>query len=211
MQVLHRTKIYFAKFSEDEILEKASALAFSIFISIIPLIALSYFVFALSGGFDDLRTQVETYAFQYIAPSLADKFSDYVRTIEANVSPKALGVFGIVGFIYSGLSMIGQAEWSLNKIWGALTPRTFGQRLVRYTAAIFVSPILLGTSIAMTSFVAAEVQQIRYISDLLLLFLTAVPYLFSSLLFAGIFYYLPNTLVDRRAAIVAGCITGLTF
>lgn len=211
MGIVAKLKVYFAKFSQDEILEKASALAFSILISLIPIIALAYFIFALLGGFQELRSTVEQFAFQYIAPSLANDLSSYVRTIEAKVSPKTLGIFGIVGFLYSGLSMIGQAEWSLNKIWGALTPRTFGQRLVRYTSAILVSPLLLGGSLAMTSYLASQFGQLRYFSEPLLFILTALPYVFSSIMFAGVFYFLPNTKVDRRAAIYAGLATGLTF
>lgn len=211
MGIISKVKIYFAKFSEDEIMGMASALAFSIITSLIPVIALAYFIFALFGGFQDLRVTVEQYAFQYIAPSLADDLSSYIRTIEDKVSPKALGIFGIIGFLYAGLSMIGQAEASLNKIWGALTPRTFGQRLLRYTGSILAAPLLLGASLAMTSYLASQLGRLRYFSEPLLFVLTCLPYIFSSILFAGIFYFLPNTKIDRRAAIYAGLATGLTF
>ena len=211
MGFTRKVKIYFAKFSQDEVIEKASALAFSILVSLIPLIALAYYVFALFGGFDELRQMVEQYAFQYIAPSVANDLSGYVRSIEDKVSPSTLGLFGVIGFLYSSLSMIGQAEWSLNKMWGALTPRTFTQRLIRYTSAILISPLLLGASLAMTSYLAAQLGRLQYFSEPLLLALTALPYIFSSILFAGIYYYLPNTKVDRRAAIYAGLATGLTF
>ncbi len=211
MGFTRKVKIYFAKFSQDEVFEKASALAFSILISLIPVIALAYFIFALLGGFAELRLTVEEYAFQYIAPSAANDLSGYIRSIENKVSPGTLGLFGIIGFIYSGLSMIGQAEWSLNKMWGALTPRTFTQRLVRYTSVILAAPLLLGGSLAMTSYLASQLGRLRYFSEPLLFVLTALPYIFSSVLFAGIFYYLPNTKVDRRAAITAGLMTGLTF
>lgn len=206
-----KVKIFFAKFSHDEILDRASALAFSILISLIPLIALAYFIFALFGGFEDLKSAIEDQAFQYIAPSVAKDLIGYIRSIEANVSPSTLGMFGIIGFLYSGLSMIGQAEWSLNKMWGALTPRTFSQRLLRYTSAILVSPLLLGGSLAMTSYLASQFGELRYFSGPLLVVLTALPYVFSSVFFAGVFYFLPNTKVDRRAAIYAGLVTGLTF
>jgi membrane protein len=211
MGILKKIKIYFAKFSQDEIMGMASALAFSIITSLIPIIALAYFIFALFGGFQDLRGTVEQFAFQYIAPSFADDLSGYVRTIEKKVSPNALGIFGIIGFIYSGFSMIGQAESSLNKMWGALTPRSFAQRLVRYTSAILFAPLLLGGSLAMTSYLASQFGRLRYFSEPLLFLLTAVPYIFSSVLFSGIFYFLPNTKVNQRAAIQAGLITGLTF
>ncbi len=206
-----KIKVYFAKFSQDEILDKASSLAFSILISLIPVIALAYFMFALLGGFDELREAVEKYAFQYIAPSAAGDLSGYVRSIEEKVSPGTLGLFGIIGFLYSGLSMIIQAESSLNKMWGALTPRTFAQRLVRYTSALLATPILLGGSLAMTSFLASQIGRIQFFSQPLLVALTSLPNIFSSILFAGVFYFLPNTKVDRRAAIYAGVITGLTF
>src|SRR6476646_5814069 len=143
---LERVKIYFRKFYQDEILGLASALGFSIFTSIIPLIAISYFLFALVGGFDQLREKVAEYAFQNIAPSLAASLNQYVSSIQDKVSPSTLGIFGVIAFLYSGLSMIGQAEWALNRIWGALTPRTFLQRVVRYCSTILAAPILLGGS-----------------------------------------------------------------
>lgn len=208
---LEKVKIYFRKFYQDEILGLASALGFSILSSIIPLIAISYFLFALVGGFDQLRARVAEYAFQNIAPSLATYLSQYVDTIQDKVSPSTLGIFGVIAFLYAGLSMIGQAEWALNRIWGALTPRTFLQRVSRYCSTILAAPILLGGSFAMTSFLATQFGHLRYFSQPLLLLLTWLPYVFSSLLFSGVYFYLPNTKVDRQAAVVSGFATGLTF
>jgi membrane protein len=198
---------FWKKINKDQIIDRASGLAFQILSSFIPLLALSYYFFAVFHGFAFLETAIQKYVFQYLAPGTGRQLLNYVGSLQNRVSPKEVGVFGLLGFLYSAFAMIYKAENSLNLIWGVPNSRPWLQRLGRYFVILLLAPFILSASLAMTSYLLTQVTA----SSFLLFILVALPYFFSSLLFSLVYKILPHVRVRPQAALKAGFITGLSF
>lgn len=204
-------QLFYQKAGNDGIFDKAGVLAFQALFSIIPMLALAYFIFALSGKFDEVLADVEAFAVSNLAPAVGDQVVEYLHSIQSRVSPGAIGVFGVLGFFWAGISMISKTEQTLNGIWGLRRSRSLRQRLWLYAIVVVVAPVVLGASLAITSFFASQVKGISTIHLGVGWLLALSPLALSTVFFALVFWTLPYTEVSRRAAFKAGFITALVL
>lgn len=193
----------------DRLSMQASALSFQALFAIVPLIAIGFAVFAALGGMDALEKQVELFLVRSLAPTAADQISDYVSLIRAKVSPKAVGVFGVLGFLYTCFSMFAQIEETLNGIWRAPHGRPWWQRILYYSAGVLLGPIIIGASLSATSFVGSRIASGSLLSEAALLTLTLAPVITSSLFLASVYRLMPFARVSTRAAVIAGFAAGV--
>lgn len=202
-------RLFYRKVTNDGIFDKAGALAFQAVFSLIPMLALAYFIFALSGKFDEILAQVERFAASNLAPAVSDQLIGYLRTIKERVSPGAIGLFGVLGFLWAGISMISKAEQALNQIWGLRHTRSLRQRVWLYAVAVMVTPVVLGASLALTSFLVSQAGRYGGLERGAVWLLALTPLLLSAVFFSIVYWALPYTNVSRWAAIKAGVITAI--
>lgn len=211
-RLLQHLKTYWEKCQQDKIFIHASSLAFVTILSLIPMLAMAYFVFSAMGGFDKVFSQFESILSQYLAPSFADQLMKYMDTIKKGLSPKAMGVFGVLGFAYTSISTLSKIEDVLNSIWGIEQRRNLEKRFLIYWSLLTLGPILLGVSLGISaqtmSWLRSDSGEISkaivYVSNL-------VPYILSGILFSAIYIVLPNTQIHKKEAAIAGIATGLVF
>lgn len=210
-------ELFFRKVEADRLSDRSSSMAFQLLFSLVPIIALAYAVFAWLGGFEKLRESVSQWLLQYLAPSMSEQVGDYLASIERRVSPEAVGVFGVLGFLFTVFNLVGKAEEALNAIWGITHTRSWGQRIALFAAAVIVMPLALGGSLFLSSYLASMITtgvtsvfpSNEFTRRTLVLVLTVVPILITGLFLALSYGALPFARVDRRAALQAGFVTGL--
>ncbi len=209
MRASGAARSFFRKADNDGLFDKSGVLAFQALFSIIPMLALAYFIFALSGGLEQVRADLERFAVSNLAPAVGDQLVGYLRTIQERVSPGAIGVFGVLGFLWAGVNMISKIEQALNGIWGLRHARSFRQRLWLYTAVAVAAPLVLGASLAMTSFLAARTERVGALGPGLGWLLTFAPLALSIAFFSLVYWALPHTRVSGKAAFKAGAVTAV--
>lgn len=211
-------EIFILKVEKDVLFDRASALAFQIVFSFIPTLAIAYAVFGWLGGFEHLSHAISDWMVQYLAPSFSDQARRYLHSIERRVSPDAIGVFGVLGFLYSVVALISQVERSLNAIWET-THRPHHKRVLLHLLAIFLFPLVLGASLAATSafatFVISHVKTFFSLTSLplktLVFLFTLVPMILTGTFIAMAYYTLPYAKVSLKAAFKAGWLTGFAL
>jgi len=207
--------LFWAKLNRDEISDRASVFAFQAILSLIPIIAISYSVFSFSGALSQWLAEIENFLLSYVAPSMGQQVIVYLHTLQEKVSPRALGLFGILGLMWTGTNMLARAEANLNQIWGVRRARGFFQRLGLYSLCLVLAPIVLVASFALTSLVVVLTESLARslgpLGGLVILLLTVLPVLVSAAFFSFVYWALPHTFVHPRAAIRAGVITAVVL
>lgn len=193
---------------------RAMSLVYTTVIAIVPLLALS---FSVLKGFG-LHNEVEPALLEGLV-SLGDKRFDIVSNVMGFIDNIKVGVLGAVGFallIYSVISMMHKIEKSFNYTWQIKRDRNMSQRFRDYLSVIFVAPLMIFLSAAITTSANTGVA-VSYIesmpagSSFVNFISTLIPYLIMSWGFAFIYMFLPNTKVKLLPAFVGGLVTAIIW
>lgn len=193
---------------------RAMSLVYTTVIAVVPLLALS---FSVLKGFG-LHNEVEPALLDALV-DLGDQRFDIVSNVMSFIDNIKVGVLGAVGFallIYSVISMMHKIEHSFNYTWQIKRDRNMSQRFRDYLSVIFVGPLLIFLSAAITTSVNTSVA-LEYIeklpagSNFVAFSGDLIPYLMMSAGFAFIYMFLPNTQVKLLPAFVGGLVTAIIW
>lgn len=193
---------------------RAMSLVYTTVIAIVPLLALC---FSVLKGFG-LHNQVEPALLETLQ-DLGDKRFDIVANIMGFIDNIKVGVLGAVGFallIYSVIAMMHKIERSFNYTWQIKRGRTLSQRFRDYLSVIFVAPLMIFLSAAITTSANTNaamvfIEALPFGASFVGVISMIIPYLIMSFGFAFIYMFLPNTQVNLGAAFVGGSVTAITW
>ncbi len=192
------------RFRDDQLALTASSLTFTTTIALVPLITVALAVFTAFPMFSTLQAVLQKWLVESLIP---DNISRQVLGYLTQFSGKAskLGVVGVAVLLTTALALILTIDRTLNRIWRVRRPRPLGQRVLIYWAAITLGPLLLGASLAMTSFAITSTKGIAGGLP------GGVQFLFGMLEFvllaagmAALYRFVPNTDVKRGHAWTGG-------
>jgi len=200
------------KSKQDLIFTQATALAYTTLVSLVPVLAVAFFLFHAFGGFENLLERLEPFIEENLAPSFSNQISSYLEGFINNVHAGAVGTFGLIGFIFTSISTLATIEKTFNLIWGASKHRGFARRVTTYWSLLTISPLLVALSIVMSSkFLMWLKQDQGVVSQIFIFGFQFVPYIAMGLLFSSLYLFLPNVIVDKRDALKAGFFTSIIF
>ena len=192
------------RFREDHLGLTASSLTFTTILALVPFITVALAVFTAFPIFGKLQGALQGWLVSSLVPdSIARQVLGYLTQFAAKAS--SLGVVGFSFLLATALALILTIDRTLNNIWRVPRLRPLGQRVLIYWAAITLGPLLLGASLAVTSYVmSASGGLVKRLPD-------GVQLLFDSLQFvvlaggmAALYHYVPNTPVKWRHAWAGG-------
>lgn len=143
-----------------------------------------------------------------------------------NFNVKALGWIGLAGLLWTVISTLCTVEDSMNGIWEVEKARSLPKRISLYILISLVLPILVAIALSMPvvhcvqSVLDATVGATAYtkwIGDAFLAVLTSrvfgfcLSFVFATLAFAFALGFMPNTRVNRLAALEGGCVTAVAM
>jgi membrane protein len=173
----------------------ASALTYTVALSIVPLLVLA---FAVLKGLGEL-TQVEPLLLRYLSlesPVIRHYLSDFL----ANSQASALGSLGGGSLLFFDIMTLWTIEIALNRIWKAPAGRPFVRKVSDYVSVTIVIPILLALALAVRSWMGTAVDELPLVS-------TVTPLLFAWMGYAFLFLFFPYTTVRYRPALIGSFIT----
>ena len=89
------------KLVRDACLERAASLAYTTVLALVPLLAVSFLVFKMSGAFAGAEDAVRTYLFQSLIADSVGKAVEYLNDFLNRVSAGAVGITGLALLIVS--------------------------------------------------------------------------------------------------------------
>jgi membrane protein len=199
------------RFREDRVALTASSLTFTSVISLVPLATVMLALFSAFPMFSALQETLQRY---FVASLVPDTIARPVLGAITQFSSRAsrLGVVGLVALVVSAIALMLTMDRALNAIWRVRKPRPIAQRVLIYWAAMTLGPLLLGVSVAATSYALSASR--GYLGDVprgLGLVFGVGEFVVVSLGVAALFHYVPNTHVRWRHALIGGVFVATGF
>jgi len=192
------------RFREDHMGLTASSLTFTTSIALVPFFTVALAIFTAFPMFSKLQGVLQVWLVNSLIP---DNISRQVLGYLTQFARQAnkLGVAGLAVLLVTAIALILTIDRTLNGIWRVKKPRPLAQRVLIYWAAITLGPLVLGASLAVTSYVISGSRGavssmpggLRVLLDLLQFFLLAGG-------MAALYRYVPNTFVRWSHAWAGG-------
>jgi membrane protein len=196
---------------EERLAQVAGSLTFSTVLSVVPLLAVSFALVARYPVFHRLHEALQQHLLRNLLPD------DISRTVLKHLGQFAANAGGLtlVGFLFvlgAALLLLLTVENTLNRLWQVKKPRPLLRRLALYLLMLALGPLLLGASLWATStLVGASLGLIGSLPPSVAFVLHLGPVLLGTAALAGLFYFVPNTRVRRRDALVGGLLASIAF
>jgi membrane protein len=195
------------RFQLDECLVRASALAYTTLLSIVPLLAL---MFAVLKGLGAQR-RLEPLLLSRLAldQEAADRIIGYID--QTNVG--TLGALGAAALILTVVSVLGAVEGSFNHIWRVRRGRNYLRKLTDYSSVVLLTPLLLLAAVAVTSSLQERnllqfVLQTEYIGTAALQGLRLLPILINAIALAILYIVMTNRRPHLPSVVVGAVVAG---
>ena len=206
-------------FGRHGCLLRASALTYTTFLSLVPILAVAVAILTALGYQRELADRI----LEYIARGAeavreedpvrqgVEKIVEFVDGIRAG----SLGGLGGAALVLVAISLLATVEQSMNAIWEVERGRPWLRKGADYLSLVLVAPILLGLGASLTTLArlpgedglaAAASQALN--SPLLRSVFGVFPFLAVWVVFIFIYNFIPNTRVQWRSAVLAGLIGG---
>ena len=192
------------RFREDRLGLTASSLTFTTILALVPFVTVALALFTAFPIFGELQVVLQRWLVDSLVPdSISRQVLGYLTQFAAQAS--RLGVAGFSILLVTALALILTIDRTLNNIWRVRRLRPLGQRVLIYWAAITLGPVVLGASLALTSYVmSASGGLVRAVPDGLRLLFDSIEFLVLALGMAALYHYVPNTPVKWRHAWAGG-------
>lgn len=185
-----------------DLLAMAGSLAFTTVLSIVPLLAVAFYVFKIFGGFD--------YAYSKLMPFLLDILSEGTGEVVAknlnmfiqHVHTQAIGAVGIAGLLFTWVVTYQTVVAAFNRIWEVEHPKSFQHRLIRAIILLTVGPVILGASIVLTTAIATEIQAVPHSA-------TLMSFLLTTILFTMVYTLVPMAKISFKTILVGSLLPAL--
>ena len=141
------------RFSQDQCSRAAASLAFSSVLALVPLFTVVFVTLSAFPAFHQWQETIENFIFQNFVPALGAQVQSYL--VEFSAKAKGLQAFGIAILVVTVLSMMSTIDSTFNVIWRIKRKRPLMVRFLVYWAVLTLGPILIGTSILVTSYLVS--------------------------------------------------------
>jgi membrane protein len=193
-----------ARFREDRLGLTASSLTFTSLLALVPFVTVALAVFTAFPTFGRLQLMLQRWLIDSLIPdAIALQVMDYLMQFAAKASQ--LGGVGFGFLLVTVISLVMTMDRTLNNICRVQRMRPLGQRLLIYWAVITLGPLLMGGSIATTSYVLSASRGIvAALPEAVQVGFNSLEFLLLSGAMAALYHYVPNTPVKWRHAFVGG-------
>lgn len=137
-------------FIQDDCTYIASALAFTSLLAVVPLMSVGLAIFSSFPVFQGLAEPVQNFIFDNFVPATGKIVQSYLQQFTSQVSK--LSIWGVVFLIFTALLVMFTIERAMNKIWRVSSSRHGVSAFLLYWAIISLAPVLLGLSLAASSY-----------------------------------------------------------
>lgn len=202
--VLPTAATLWERFRQDRLGLTASSLTFTTTLALVPFFAVVLAVFTVFPIFGQFKGALERWLIDSLIPaSISRNVLDYLTQFASKASE--LGALGLAVLVITALSLVLTIDRTLNAIWRVNARRPLAQRVLVYWAALTLGPLVMGGSLAITSYVVSYSHGLISVLPDGLNFVLGT--LQAVLMAAGVtllYRYVPNTPVKWKHALAGG-------
>lgn len=205
---------------------QAAALSYHTVFGIVPLAIVTLLIFQLFPAYSDIGEKVKKFvydqanfsAFESPAPdtegtqesvTLIEHLDEIVGKFFTGVNKGSITIFSVVIVIWAALALLSTIERTFNNIWHVPRGRNLLNRIINYWAILTLGPLLLGLGV----YASAQYATLAQLQKTLLTYIapTVVSYIVATVAFFFLYFVLPNTKVQAKAAIWGAAVAALVW
>ncbi len=200
--------IFWQRFNQNKLTQAAGYLTYSTMLAIVPLIMVIFSIFSAFPVFNEVTGALKAFIFTNFAPSASDMVGQYIDEFVNN--SKKMSAVGIISLIVVALMLINSIDRTLNSIWHDTETRPIFTSFAIYWLILTLGPLLVGVSIAASTYVKAMFESAASFSFGLKL-LSFVPFLSTWFIFTLIYMVVPNKKVSIKHSAAGALIAAVFF
>ena len=193
---------------EDNIKVPAGHLAYVTLLSIVPCLAVVFYMLSAFPMFSELNKIIENLIYNNFVPTAGDAVKEHMTGFIENT--KKMSMMGIASLVVIALLLISTIDQTINRIWRCNKKRSPIQAFTIYWTILSLGPIIIGGSIALSSYIFSIVKTDGFLS-MGQQVLSFMPFVFSWFAFTGVYTLVPHQRVRLRYAMIGGFIAALSF
>ncbi len=207
-------KLVMRRFGEDQCMRIAASLSYTSLLSLVPLMAISFAIFAAFPAFDGVQLQLQAYVFENFVPAAGDAVSDYLKTFTEKTG--GMTTIGIVGLGVTAIMLLATIEDALNRIFRVREKRPFVSRLLMFWALLTLGPLLMGASLSLSTYFYAltnwvSVDGLGGVANISAFASVILPNIMVMAALTFFYIFVPNRTISWRNGIIGGVVAGILF
>ena len=200
--------VFWQRFNQNKLAQAAGYLTYSTMLAIVPLIMVVFSIFSAFPVFNEVTGALKEFIFTNFAPSASDMVGQYIDEFVNN--SKKMSAVGIISLIVVALMLINSIDRTLNSIWHDTGTRPIFTSFAIYWLILTLGPLLVGASIAASTYVKTMFESASNFSFSLKL-LSFVPFLSTWFIFTLIYMVVPNKKVSTKHSAAGALIAAVFF
>lgn len=199
------------RFYLENTFSKASSLAYTTLLSLLPLVALIFGLlasFAVSARFVE---EVREFIFKQFLPSVAavDTVIEYLTKVSSITGSTSFGATMLISFLVTAILLLNTIESSLNEIWQVFTPRTIGARIMTFCTMLLMVPVVIVSSVYFIKHrtVTSVLEQTGAAAS----FQSLVPFATDWAAFFALYFFVPAVRVKKIPCLVGAFFSAFFF
>jgi membrane protein len=205
---------------------QAAALSYHTVFGIVPLAIVTLLIFQLFPAYSDIGEKLKNFVYDqanlsaFESPAtgtedtqktitLIEHLDEIVGKFFTGVNKGSITLFSVVIVIWAALALLSTVERTFNNIWHVPRGRNFLNRIINYWAILTLGPLLLGLGV----YASAQYATLARLQQTLLTYIapTVVSYIVAVFAFFFLYFVLPNTKVQAKAAIWGAAVAALVW
>ncbi|RUO37985.1 hypothetical protein CWE15_10725 [Aliidiomarina taiwanensis] len=206
----HLTVHFVKRCVDDKINVTAGHLTYVSLLSLVPLLAVVFAMFTAFPVFSELREQVQGLLLSNLIPTSSDAISNYLEGFVNNANQMTIVGAGFLFVV--ALLLISSIDQTMNRIWRVQKRRRIIISLAVYWMILTLGPVLVGISIAASSYVLSTVRFGNgYLSGMQSVLIWLLPLLSTFVAFILLYVMVPNRVVKARHAVWGALLAAILF
>ena len=211
VHIVHFLRLLISRFIQDQGLPSAASLTFTTLLSLVPLMTVSLAIFTAFPIAEQVAEQIQDFIFENFVPASSEVLQEHFINFSSQAS--RLTGPGFVFLIVVALMLMANIDRAFNTIWRVRRKRGPLGMFVVYWSILSLGPVLIGLSVAVTSYLVSiplftDVDESLRLSSRLLLI---TPMLASVIAFTLLYSVVPNSPVPIKHAVVGGVLAAILF
>lgn len=199
------------RFIEDRCLQSAGMLAYTTLLAVVPLTAVTLAVISAFPVFENWSGLIQEFIFNNFVPAAGAVVQQYVNEFADKATQ--LTAAGVLFLVFIAVMLMWNIERTLNRIWRVTTPRRLVNRFMVYWSALTLGPLLIGASLAISSYLVSLplVSEAASTLGLRSRLIHVAPFVASLAAFTLTYLMVPNRTVRLRNALAGGFLAAVLF
>lgn len=199
-----------ARMTHDRVNVNAGYLAYITLLSIVPMLTVLLSILSSFSVFADVGLVIQNFIITNFVPASGDAVHGALLEFVANTGK--MTAVGSVFLFIAALMLISNIDKNLNYIWRVTEKRRAVLSFSMYWMVLTLGPILVGASIAATSYVTSlSLLQNEVVSGAFNTLIRKLPLILSFFAFFGLYLLVPNKKIHFSHAAAGSLVAALLF